>query len=506
MQNKIVVKHSRIEIHNYDLGDCPRLEYFFTLFDKAYFRTYFKAMDYNAEKKILYLPRGLDINYIENLFCCDAYVDMKHDDYINTKPIPIKYKPKDQRQLEILKFLLGTEKYTYTSSKSQLSVNATTGAGKTFVTIATMCYTGSRMIIIANKLNLIDQWRDKILEYTPLTDKNIYKITGSTSINRILVRDPLNYNIFLVSHSTIRSYGDNYGWDKVDELFKHLKCSIKVYDEAHLYFDNIVKIDFHSNTKKTIYLTATPKRSSEEEDQIYQLYFKNVPSISLFDEDKDPHVNYVALHYNTHPSPLDIDKSRTAYGFNRNGYVDYVIERPNFKEMVILLVDIAMNINGKVLIYIGTNKGIKSVYNFMIETFPFLEGHIGIYTSIVSKEEKEQNLHKKIILSTTKSCGEASDIYALKCTVNLAEPFKTSVLTEQTLGRCRADNSMYIDMVDQGFYHTKKYYKEKKPIFSRLAKSCKDVSLDDEELNKRSEGILEKYSKKKVMCMPIYNK
>ena len=31
--------------------------------------------------------------------------------------------------------------------------------------------------------------------------------------------------------------------------------------------------------KKTIYLTATPERSNNDENNIYQLYFKNIPSI-----------------------------------------------------------------------------------------------------------------------------------------------------------------------------------------------------------------------------------
>ena len=32
MDPKILVKHSRIEINNYELGDCPKLEYIFSRF------------------------------------------------------------------------------------------------------------------------------------------------------------------------------------------------------------------------------------------------------------------------------------------------------------------------------------------------------------------------------------------------------------------------------------------------------------------------------------------
>lgn len=503
--NKIVLKHSHIEINNYELGDCPNLEYIFSIWDPNYHTSFPKGIEYIEEKKQLRLPRGIDISYLRNMFMCEPVVDKKSDPYIMTDPIPIKYLAKDDRQIEILKFILGKDQYRYTLSKSQLSVNSSTGSGKTFVTVASICFSGSRAIIITNSLNWLEQWKNRIMEYTPITDKQIYMIAGKSSISKILCRDPLDYQIFLVSHSTIRSYGDNHGWDKVEELFKYLQCSMKIYDEAHLYFDNMAKIDFHSNTKKTIYLTATPGRSSKEENTIYQLYFKNVPSISLFNEDTDPHVNYVSMHFNSHPKPMDIQKCKNRYGFDRNRYVSYVVERPNFLKLVTILIDMVLYKNGKVLIYIGTNQGIKAVYDYIISEFPFLAPYIGIYTSI-AKDNKEENLYKKIILSTTKSCGAASDIFDLRMVINLAEPFKSPILAQQTLGRCRADNTLYIDIVDQGFYFTKKYYEAKKPIFSQYAKSCKSVVLSDIEIENRYNNICDKYNNKKVMCMTVYDK
>ena len=502
--NKIVLRHSRIEINNYDIGDCPKLEYIFSIWDPVRHTSFPKGMEYNPDTKQLRLPRGIDISFIKNMFMCEPRVITTPDPYINIEQIPIKYLAKDERQLEILKFITGKDQYRYTLSKSQLSINSSTGSGKTFVTIASICFTGSRAIIITSSLNWLKQWKDRIMEYTPLTENNIYMIVGSGSISKILCRDPLDYQIFLVSHSTIKSYGDTNGWDKVEDLFKYLQCSMKVYDEAHLYFDNMVKIDFHSNTKKTLYLTATPQRSSREEDQIYQLYFKNVPSISLFNEDTDPHVNYISIHFNSHPSPIDIQKCKNQYGFNRIAYTSYVVTRPNFLKLITIVVDMILGMQGKALIYIGTNSSIKKVYDYILSEYPFLESHIGIYTSI-SREDKESNLYKKIILSTTKSCGAASDIYDLRIVVNLAEPFKSPVLAQQTLGRCRLDNTLYLDVVDQGFYFTKMYFESKKPIFYQYAKSCKSIIIGDEELKDRYNKIRDKYSTHKIMCMRIYN-
>lgn len=505
MSNKIILKHTRIEINDYEMGDAPRLEYLFSIWNPVYHQSFFKGIEYDPESKKLFLPRGMDINYLKNTFMCEPIVDKQCDEYINSQPIPIKYLAKDERQLEILKFILGEDKYFYTKSKSQLSCNSTTGSGKTFVTVGAICFTGDRAMIITNCLDWLNQWRARILEYTNLDDKQIYTISGAASIYKLLNRDPLEYQIFLISHATIKSYGDKYGWDKVDELFKYLKCSLKVYDEAHLYFDNMCKIDYHSNTKKTLYLTATPARSSKEENEIYQMYFKNIPSISLFNEETDPHVNYRAIHFNSHPTAMDINSCKNNYGFNRIKYVSYLVQRPNFLKLVSVLIDMVFNINGKILIFIGTNAGISVVYDYIISQFPFLNGYVGIYTSATDKDQKEANLYKKIILSTTKSAGTASDIADLRCVINLAEPFKSEVLAKQTLGRCRADNTLYIDVVDKGFYFTKKYYEAKKPIFSIYSKSCSDIFFSDEELEARYNTVTNKYQTKNVMCNVVYD-
>jgi predicted RNase H-related nuclease YkuK (DUF458 family) len=506
--DKIVLKHSRIEINNYESGDCPQIEYIFSIWDPVYHISRPKAIEYDEENKKLILPRGIDVSYVINMFLEEPYVDKNCDEYVNTPPLAIKYLTRDDRQMEILKFLIGRDKYSFTRSKSQLSVNSTTGSGKTFITVAAVCYTGARCILITSSIDWLQQWKEKILEYTNLSEDQIYMITGAASINKLMARDNvLDYQFFLASHSTIRSYGDKNGWTKVDDLFRFLKCSVKVFDEAHLYFDNMSKIDFHSNCKKTIYLTATPARSAKDENTIYQLYFKNIPSISLFDEELDPHVNYFAIHYSSHPKPNDLSNCINQYGFDRNKYIAYVVKRPYFLKMVTLIMDVVWNMTGKVLIYVGTNAGIMVVYEHIISEFPFMDGYVGIYTSLTNNQpNKEDNLKKKIILSTTKSCGAASDIADLMVTINLAEPFKSEVLTRQTLGRCRAWNSLFIDLVDEGFVFTKRYYKTKRPIYLQYAKSCKDVYMEDEEIDQRTDAVHEKYSSLKVMCGTVYTR
>ena len=61
------------------------------------------------------------------------------------------------------------------------------------------------------------------------------------------------------------------------------------------------------------------------------------------------------------------------------------------------------------------------------------------------------------------------DIKYLVETVNLAEPFKSRVLAQQSFGRTRGDNTIYKDIVDMGFPQTRAYYNFKKPVFTKYA-------------------------------------
>ena len=237
-----------------------------------------------------------------------------------------------------------------------------------------------------------------------------------------------------------------------------------MYDESHLNFDNIMHVDFYTNTWKTYYLTATPARSNDDENDIFKLYFKNVLGIDLFNQNEDPRTKYIAIKYNSNPSPQEIGQCKNQYGLDRNKYVDYVVKKPNFYKLLRILIDMINKVNGKVLIYIGTNAAIVTVANWILKHYPELYPEVGIFTSII-KEDKKSQLDKRIILSTTKSAGAALDIKDLKMTIVLAEPFKSEVLARQTLGRTRNYNTLYIDIVDVGFSYCKSYYNAKKSIF-----------------------------------------
>ena len=503
---KIIVRPTCIIVNDYDWDSCPRLQDNFKLYDMIRHTHYYYAIYYDKENKQLYLPRGIDLWFVQQ--CFDAYDDAIHyeepDKFEYIDGIKMKYSPRDDVQKECLKFMLGLEKYHENNSYSQLSVNLNTGKGKSFVSIYTMAYTKVKSIIVTSVINWLKQWKNYLLEYTNLEDKDIVMISGAQSINMILAGRTRNINgkVFLVSHSTINSYGSTYGWDKIRKLFQVLKIGNMFIDEAHTSFENICRINYAVNVYKTYFITATPLKSDQWENNIYQLSMKNVPSIDLFDPENDPHTDYIAIKWNSRPTPQEVSNCRNQYGLDRNKYISYVVDNENFEYFMFVIMDIVLKKGGRVLLYIGTNEAIVKVYHWIAKWYPELIGEIGIYTSIVENKQDERN--KRIILSTTKSAGAAEDIKGLKTTVVLAEPFKSEVLARQTLGRTRDENTIYIESVDLGFNKIKQYYYSKLPVFNKYASSTSDINMNQVQLEEKAGKILEereKIVKKSPICL-----
>ena len=501
--NRIVVRNSCIKIQDYSLGECPDLERNFMVWNPLTHRLDILGMYHDENENCLYIPRGIDIWKIKKYLKEKYHTTEVPNEYDNIDNILIRYQPRDEEQKEALRFMCGIGDYADNLQQPQLSVNLPTGKGKTYCSIATVAYLKVKSIVITASVTLLNQWKENIKEYTNLSDKDIMMISGSSMMNMILndkSQRARNSSIFLVTHGTIRSYCETYGWDKLNLIFKALGIGIKIIDEAHKNFANMLMLDFYTNVFRTYYVTATPKRSDYKEDRIYQLSIKNVPNIDLFDENNDPHTDYIAIKWNSRPSAMQISACKNMYGLDRNKYVNYVVHQPNFYKMLYIVMDMVIKCKGRVLFYIGTNDALLHVYKWMGENYPEFIGDIGIYTSIMTKEQKLIEKEKKLLLSTTKSAGEGEHIEGLKMTIILAEPFKSEVLARQSLGRTRDDNTLYVELVDMGFVYLKKFYYAKLPIFNKYAKSTSDTMIDQYELEKRSDKLKEIRDKKIDMC------
>jgi len=131
-RSKIEVRHTSILIHDYELHDSEVLEKYLSVYDPIRHQLKLRGADWDPETKILYIPRGVDINFLEKTFNVRAEMNYEHDP-IENMSIKAKVAPRDDIQRNAIAFLIGAEKYQYTKKYSQLLLNLPTGSGKTYV-------------------------------------------------------------------------------------------------------------------------------------------------------------------------------------------------------------------------------------------------------------------------------------------------------------------------------------------------------------------------------------
>ena len=495
----IEVKRSCIEVHDYSIGDSQQVENMFTVKDPVTLERHFKGASYDFNTRTLFLPRGIDVNMLEMILKTKAKYSTKADPITPIEKVYLKYPPKDRRQEQSLSFIVGVDGYERNREISQISINLNTGAGKTYVAIAAAAFLQLKTLIIPHTKDMMTQWKNEILAFTDVEENEICMISSGTfTMIRIMngMINPNRYKFFIINHRAIQAYANTFGWLGVSEFFKEIGIGLKIFDEAHLFFDNLSKIDFATDTYKTIYLTATPKRSDKKENVIYQEYFRCIPSIELFDEEADPRTHYVAFHYSTLPTPVDVSScevrrrgySKLTY-FNASLYAKYAIHRPNFYTMLFILIEMAMK-RGKTIFYIENNDSIDFIYRWIMNTFPELQGRVGILNSKVAEEIKEEQKQKDIILTTTKSCGTGVHIDHIALGVILAAPFSTETILRQMLGRMRDYNTTLIYCIDHGFSKIRSYYQSSLGMFARYALDITDVDLKGDKLNEAYQKVL----------------
>jgi superfamily II DNA or RNA helicase len=467
--NTIRVKHTSIIIPNYNLGDNEKLENILSVWNEMYYRMDNIGFHYDEEKKELLLPRGLDLNYLEHIFQMPLDIDYKPDPY-EVASYRLKVEPRSDIQRKSISFLLGEGDFDYTKKHSQLTLNLDTGDGKTYCVIAGLTFMKTKSMIITHTDSIKNQWKNSILKMTDLDEKFIFNIDGSSTIKKILKLDKLPYKVYLINHRTIQSFAKKHGWEKITELFQKLRIGVKVFDEAHLEFGNLLKLDLHTNTKKTLYLTANFERSDYKENRVFTLCFKNIAKYGRETRaEKRKHIIYVPVFFNSNPTLDTRADMRGRKGwFDKNKYSDYLITRPIFYDMLRWLVGFFTKQDGKMLLMVSKINATEAVYDYLSNIME--NKTVGIYNSQISDEEKEKTLNMDIISSTPKSMGTGTDIPGLRFCIN-AEPYTSAISANQFSGRLREygpdQYTFYIELVDKGFPDIYNMYKKRLPNFKK---------------------------------------
>ncbi len=206
------------------------------------------------ENDILYFYESLEMlgeRYyrVPRYFFSDADRKNVKDLRTNGEEIDISlkegYKPREPMQEEAIQCILNNDHGL---------LSARVGFGKTYVAIDAITRMKRKALIIVNKLPLIEQWKEKILEYTDLTEDDIGIIQGKNK--------QLDKPICLSTVQTLARRVKNNDKEFLKQMYS-ANFGVTFYDECHITaaaptFSNSIKTIY---SKKLFGLSATPYRS-----------------------------------------------------------------------------------------------------------------------------------------------------------------------------------------------------------------------------------------------------
>ena len=319
------------------------------------------------------------MNNAENL---DPHIRMKK-----------RIKPKDH-QKPYIDFLID-------SNNSMRLLDSYPGSGKTFSTTYAIVQLKKKALIIM-PLSLLQQWYDRLREYTTIRQQDIYPIVGSKALYelnyRIYNNEPITESIFLCSITTLHNYikNNNPEYLSLDQLLAYLKCGIKVHDEVHLNFHQNVLIDLHANIPVNFYLTATPGRSLYKSDRIFKLIYPNyiLRRPGLVDQLDDILLSCIQRFYFNGDTP-----------------------------------------KGRMLIFANTGRMIKHIVQSLQQAEELKQYDLKI-SQFMSNDPKSILSTSDIIVTTIGSSGVGKDISNISCILCFIS-IRSSILTKQIIGRIR---------------------------------------------------------------------
>lgn len=486
MEKNIRIYHTHIEVFPYMQGENEKLERMLSIWIDAEFK--FDPIGYVVYNDTLYVPRGFDVHYLEKMFGTHAYTVHTPDEYRNVSRIKMLVPPRDNIQEKAIDFLVGRNEFGSASSYSQQALILDTGIGKTYTTIHAIVELKSKAIIISHQDKIKKQWMKCFTEYTNVKTDDLVDIAGTQVIDNIL-RGKIEGSYYFINHQTITSYMKQFGPDAVKDLFRRLEVGIKVFDEAHLSFKNVLRTDFFSNTKRTFYLTANFDRSDEKEARLFKKVFNSVYKItdkelmgnSPINGEKRKHIVFIPVMYRSNPNINHLRMASNAYGFSVLGFFKYAFHLDPDKCMLrtfYKVFDMVLPLEGKLLITLPRIEDTYLLKEFIHREYPLLEKTIG---TINSKNDKEANEYTKekcdIIISTIRSCGTGVDIKGLRAIINL-EPFSSGITANQLSGRLReyspTDDTYFFHLVDLSFPTCERQYNT---VLRHLKKKCKEVKI-----------------------------
>jgi len=491
VEGKIYLYPTRTIIEPY-LERNSRIENSLSVWNEVTYSYDFQAFIKDSANNRLIIPNTYTNYELQSMYPNYKIVDerKKCEDYMKAnksiKEIKMNFGCRDEIQEKVMKYLNHSSKLDkYKSMQKYLGLD--TGFGKTFCAVKYIVDNKERPIIFVDQESLALQWKDRITKYTDTKPDEIYYISGKPSVDKLMNmsnEEILNIKFFICCYRTLTINIKNTGSSSnISDLFNKIRITLKVFDEAHVEYVSIFKMDMISNLK-SLYLSATPKRSDVKEDKVYQNIFKTVKILKMEElvGTKENYHNIAVYKWNSKPNLLEENACSTKYGFSMAKYCSYLENKKydEFEERIykILFETILANRKKKkTAILFGTLSLLDKFYDNLIQYCKDQNYKLVInkFTGNTAKEDKLKILDETdIIITTEKSFSKGMDVKNLKVLINTV-PFSSDTKLTQVVGRLRqipGKNVIFVDLNDIGFGAIRnQLYSKTNKVYKKLNKN-----------------------------------
>ena len=436
------------------------------------------------ETGLLKIPRGIGIEYVEDKLK-EANIKYTVIDQTTLYPMPksvsveMLYKPKDEHQERVFKELKENK-------ASQIFIVLDVGYGKTFSVVNYIAWIKEPALIIS--FNLSNQWYERILQYTKCTGgSDVLILVGSKILNDIVTKKVKPKAAFYVTTiGTLRSFYQQYGAESLQNLVEVLGIGVKVFDEAHTQFLQFNTLDLNISCRLTIYLTATPGRTTHNnEDRMYKRIYNNIQYIGGYTRFLTNHYNIINVHYSSNPKTSDLSHFKTIRGLKSTFYGRYLFDKYKIPmlNMIKSMMDplFEKDKTKRCLILLDWLSDIKEAKEYYETLYKDTGITIGTYCLLIpQKEKREEELERNIIFGTLISMQNGRDIKNLQAIFPVIQ-FSSTIVLHQLMGRLRPLKDAevyYYNLIDDDVYDIKRQYRLKEQTFIERSKSMNDIVVD----------------------------
>ena len=450
------------------------------------------------------VPRRFSTDFIEDIVDLDNGEIVKDNWYTEGKTVSIKVEaePRNEKQAEMLDFLLGDNSFSKLKKKPRRALFADTGTGKTFLTLKYIAETDAFAMINCPDNKAIKTWLDEILKFTDIAKEEIAIVQGRAKLKSVL-KNKDKYKIVLMSGPTLGAMILKGEYDQVSAFFEEMQFTLTVHDEVHLNMLAVFFMELCTSTKKTLYLTATPGRRIYKEDKILASMLPN--EACTFVEPPEARFQFIKGIYYSNPQDPKFNKTlNKPRGFDYLGYSStYLLnDKQPYKQWYLDNI-IRKAINGaRKLLTKPTNKiailGKTKLENTIIAEYitnhkDFKDLSIGVFNSDIEKmDERMLATDNQLIVSTDKSFNGIINIPDLEVII-IMHPISAQEYLLQICGRIRSEKgkkSIIIGLADHSFKRCAKAHANMVTTLEPRSLSVEDLIMNEQTvgLNPFGEG------------------